>query len=46
MKDCKKYKAVSKHPAVSDISCFWWSGDPRFEYPVFTPWVQCRTLTH
>jgi len=32
-------KAVSKHLAVSDIACLWWSGKPRIWYTVFAPWV-------
>jgi len=30
MEECKK--AISRHLAVADISCFWWSGDPRFRF--------------
>jgi hypothetical protein len=32
-------KALSKHLAVLDMSCFCWSRDPSFQYLMFTPWV-------
>jgi len=33
------YKAVFRHLAALDISCFWWSGVPRFWCSRFSPWV-------
>jgi len=32
-------KAVDKYLAVLVIAYYWWSGDQRFWYPMFTPWV-------
>ena len=32
-------RAVSKHLAVLDISCFCWSGDPGFWYTMFSPYL-------
>jgi len=32
-------RGVSKRLAVLSISSFCWSGDPRFRYTLYTPWV-------
>jgi len=38
-------KSISRHLAVLDISCLWWSGDPKCWRPMFTAqWSFCTAL--